>query len=513
MKNRINTLLFLTLLSCFCCIYQGNAADCTAVSGASYPGMKLEKMNENDSRAKDLLRKSMNAATQARKIDLNRLDTIRLHAMLSRDSSREIIGVPRKLEVLKEKLEEKKGDQWDKCPDGGHTSTFIFTSAGAAALRIGITVNNLPRTSELRFFKKETVNNTAEFVVTGKEINKLIQLNKTADPDNKDADVYWSPVIEGESLGIEIYTPPDVEPDDVRIAFSTLSHLAVSPFSSSDNQFIEQSIEQSYGESDACQNDATCFAAWLDMRNAVAKMVYTDSGATYTCTGTLLNDTDTTTWKPYFISANHCIASQTVASTLQTHWFFESSRCDGTTQNANYTTRNSGATLLWTRGTTTSQIDTNQDASLFLLHDMPPAGVYYAGWDTSNIPVTNLTGIHHPMGDWKKISFCNNDGSYKCYMDGAGFSCTPSDTGGFLGVKWTDGGTEIGSSGSGIFNNNGELIGVLKGGNGVCGEGGFSVYSKFSAAYSAGNLRQWLNTAPSSGGKGSIVPMLYLLLK
>jgi len=473
------------------------------VAGAKYPGLQLEREYQNG--PEYTLLKSMNAAEQANIIALESLEPEKLHAMLSAESSREIIGVPRSIKVLKEQRE----GQWNKLAQGGYTSTFIFTSSGAAALRVGIAIDNLPSLAELRFFKGNIVNDKAEIVVKGKEINRLIQLNKTAEPDNEYADVYWSPIIEGEFLGVEIYIPQDVKPNDVRIDFPMLSHLAVSPFSLRKNQLIEQG----YGDSDACQNDATCYPSWLNMRNAVAKMFYTDSGFSYACSGTLLNDADPTTWTPYFISANHCIASQTVASTLWTLWFFESSACDGTTRNSNYTVRNGGATLLWTGGTTASNVDSNQDVSLFELLDTPPAGVYYAGWNSNSINEANLTGIHHPRGDWKKISFGANGGNYKCYIAGAYFYCSSSSSGSFLKVNWTDGGTETGSSGSGIFDNSNELVGVLKGGDGLCGAaGGASYYSKFSAAYSAGDLGQWLDTVPASGEEGSIVPILQLLL-
>ncbi len=501
MKTRVVIIFILCFLVAMVSFAQH--AYSARVAGARYPGLQLEK--ERQDGPEYTLLKSMNAAAQAKIIALDSLEPETLHTLLSAESSREIIGVPRNIEVLKE----QRGGQWNKLPQGGHTSTFIFTSSGAAALRIGISIDNLPSLAELRFFEGKLANDAAEVVVKGREINKLIRLNRESEPDNEYSDVYWSPVIEGESLGIEIYIPQDVEPDDVRITFSTLSHLAVSPFSSNDNQFIEQG----YGDSSACQNDATCYPAWLNMSKAVAKMVYTDSGDTYTCTGTLLNDADPTTWKPYFISANHCIASQTVASTLQTYWFFESSTCDGGIRNTNYTTRNGGATLLWTEGTTIHNIDSNQDASLFQLRDMPPAGAYYAGWSDDSIDAGELVGIHHPMGDWKKISVGDYDEGYKCYiLFSGGFDCKSSGTGGFLGVNWRDGGTEIGSSGSGIFNNSDELVGVLKGGNGGCDADGFSVYSKFSAAYSAGNLGQWLNTAPASEKEMTIAPILMLLL-
>ena len=74
------------------------------------------------------------------------------------------------------------------------------------------------------------------------------------------------------------------------------------------------------------------------MRNAVAQMVINSNGETFLCTGTLLNDTDTTTQIPWFFSANHCFDNedppyrttaqmQTVASTLSTLWFFEAVTC------------------------------------------------------------------------------------------------------------------------------------------------------------------------------------------
>ena len=498
----IKVVLLVFVVADFYFVQQANSADYVRVSGSSYPHMEVEKISEGDSGQKNIFLKSMKGAEHAKKIELNRLDTETLNAMLSNESPREIIGVPRKIEV-----QEGQNDvQWNKLPEGGHTAAFIFSSSGAAALRVGMSIYKLPPLAELRFFKENIVNGKAEFVVTGKEINKLIQLNRASDPDNEDANVYWSPVIEGEFLGIEIYVPHGVAQDDVQVAVHTLSHFASSPFTSSENQFTNQA----YGDSSACQNDATCSSDWLNMRKAVAKMVFTDSGSSYICTGTLLNDADSTTLKPYFISANHCISNQTVASTLQTIWFFESSTCNGTTLSSNFTTRGGGATLLWTGGATTSALDSNQDASLLELLDSPPAGVYYAGWSTS-IDASSLVGIHHPVGDWKKISFGNNDGDYACYITTDGnFSCIFSSTGSFLAVDWTNGGTQGGSSGSGIFHNSGELVGVLKGGNGACE--GFSIYSKFSAAYSAGNLGQWLNTAPPSGNGASIVPILMLLL-
>ncbi len=502
MNIRIAIILLCCITTHCLFVQQTCFANTEHIAGARYPGMKVEQAPNSTQEERQL--KSKHTATQAKKVSLRQLDRETLQTMLSHESSKDIIGVSREINVFKEQEEM----QWNKLPQGGVTSSFLFTSPGAAALRAGIAINSLPSLAELRFFSGNMVEQ-ADVVVKGEEINRLIRLNMQAEPDNPSSNVYWSPVIAGESLGIEIYLPQNVEAQDVQITFPMLSHFAVSPFSSSENHFINQG----YGDSSTCQNDATCYPSWLDTRAAVAKMLYTEFGDSYTCTGTLLNDADTTTWKPYFISANHCIASQTVASTLQTVWFFESSTCNGITRNANYATRTGGATLLWTEGTTIYNVDSNQDASFFELHDLPPAGVYYAGWNI-NINSSELVGIHHPAGDWKKISFGEYAGMSRCYLDSndLDFYCTTSSTGSFLQVNWTTGATEPGSSGSGIFSSTKDLVGMLKGGNGGCDDNAISMYSTFSAAYSAGNLGQWLNTVPASTKEITITPILMLLL-
>lgn len=44
-----------------------------------------------------------------------------------------------------------------------------------------------------------------------------------------------------------------------------------------------------------------------------------------------------------------------------------------------------------------------------------------------------------------------------------GYDCIPSAKGGFLNIIWMTGGTEPGSSGSGLFDRNGRLVGTLLG--------------------------------------------------
>ncbi len=248
-------------------------------------------------------------------------------------------------------------------------------------------------------------------------------------------------------------------------------------------------------------------------------MQFTTSSGTYLCTGSLLNDLDTSTWEPYFITANHCIDNLAIASTLETYWFYQSATCNGSTQSSSYVRLIGGATLLHTEGMSdATATSSSMDTTLLKLNRAAPDGVYFAGWSIE-IPDgtgSSRTGIHHPQGDWKKISYGRSGGNLACWSEGVdSFNCDYDD-GNFYLVNWTDGGTEGGSSGSALYNKDGQVIGMLSGGGGntVCANS-FSAYSSFRAAYTAGSYGQWLYTAPPPEPEPAppvVAPMNSLLL-
>jgi len=121
--------------------------------------------------------------------------------------------------------------------------------------------------------------------------------------------------------------------------------------------------------------------------------------------------------------------------------------------------------------------------------------VCYAGWekfdDYLNLN-SQFVGIHHPLGNPKKISFSDNI-----------FSSDFQELGiynyDFWGTIWNSGITEGGSSGSPLFNNQGRIIGHLAGGYSYCedtpvgGPGFPDNYGKFSTSFNAGGFRQYLD--------------------
>jgi len=73
-----------------------------------------------------------------------------------------------------------------------------------------------------------------------------------------------------------------------------------------------------------------------------------------------------------------------------------------------------------------------------------------------------------------------------------GLNCVNGE-GGHYAIGWAKGTTEGGSSGSGLFNSQEQLVGTLTGGNAMCGgSGGSSVYGRFDKAFALG-MNKWLS--------------------
>jgi hypothetical protein len=257
------------------------------------------------------------------------------------------------------------------------------------------------------------------------------------------------------------------------------------------NHFAEFDLERGpYGTSGSCNNNVNCpvGAAWQVEKRSVALIL---SGGSASCTGVLVNNT-ANDGTPYFLTANHCYSSGATPS-----WVFvfnhETTGCTGSTGPTNQTI--SGCTLRARRA--------GSDFCLVQLSSAPPQNynVQYAGWDaTDAVTVTSATGIHHPSGDLKKISFENN-----AVPQGTWSGAETWDV-----QQWDDGITEGGSSGSPLFDQNHRIIGQLFGGASACSgsteNGQGDSYGRFGVSWDAGaspsaRLKEWLDP----GNTGALV--------
>ena len=224
------------------------------------------------------------------------------------------------------------------------------------------------------------------------------------------------------------------------------------------------------GDSGSCNNNVICPVGdpWRDQIRSVAMMTTGGSGF---CTGQLINNCgqDGT---PYFLTANHCTVGGNPATWVY-RFNWESPVCN-VNQNGPTNQTVSGSSLLISSGGT--------DVALLELNTTPPDSydVFYSGWDRSSGPSTSSTAIHHPSGDIKKISF--DQGSAIAASFG-GAQC-------WRIASWEDGTTEPGSSGSGLWNQDGLLVGQLFGGEASCGNNVNDYYGRFDISYNL--LDTWL---------------------
>jgi hypothetical protein len=369
---------------------------------------------------------------------------------------------------------------WQKV-DGGSVAYLTVTSPDAAALRVGLKIERMPASVELRFAGSNEADNIAG-VVSGQEALSLRSDNNT----------YWTPMTDGDTQTIEIFVPQNVATDALEFNVEAVSHVFVSASSGFD-------IGDVMKASGSCNINVACKYGELGEPfqravKAVARMTFSEGGNSYLCTGTLLNNSKVD-FIPYFWSAAHCISSQTVANTLNTYWFEEASSCGGSS--ASYTRLSGGARLLHANGAA--------DTLLLQLYNDPPNGAVFAGWDSTAFSSGSAIGIHHPSGDIKKVSIGKGEGrTCSGYISGGTVDTSKLDL-----VSWQQGTTEGGSSGSGIFTLSSDgatyyLRGGLMGGKASCSNTGQSYSSNNGDCYSGLNrvwsyIEQYLAPGSTSG--------------
>lgn len=374
---------------------------------------------------------------------------------------------------------------WQVSAGGGHVATLRFFSEGAKGLRIGLEVKSLPGVALLRVASAQD----GEAVeVPGREVWAALERNAAAGEFSQDARTYWLPVVNGAQAVLEIELPPGIDPAAVALSVPRLSHLDLLPWDADAATF------KAIGDSERCQVDVVCSPDHARESSSVARMVYNRPDGTYLCSGTLMADRSAS-GTPFFLSAQHCIDSQSAASSLSTYWFFRASTCNSGALSAQAAVRHGGATLLYAAAGT--------DTSFMRLNSAPPPGAVFAASGYTAAPVNSaVTSVHHPAGDLQKIS----RGTLASYANCSAQGCGSVAGGNYLQVRWTSGSTEGGSSGSPAFftiGGNRYVVGQLSRGNASCSvTNGADFFGRLDLAYSAG-INRWLD-APESSGRNAV---------
>ncbi|HIJ73229.1 MAG TPA: hypothetical protein HPP83_03925 [Candidatus Hydrogenedentes bacterium] len=223
----------------------------------------------------------------------------------------------------------------------------------------------------------------------------------------------------------------------------------------------------------ACETDPTI----QELSSGVGVLVIPYGGGEFAiCSGCLLENADTPEQEPYFLTANHCIATAMDAVQTDVIWDFRTSACDADDAPSFSALPHSDvADLLET--------SSRLDATLLLLGDVPVGdyGRAYLGWDTREPAVgESIIGLHYPQGTYLRISHGRVEAIDQVVYSG-GLDVYRRQT----RVVWDEGVTEPGSSGSCLLFDDGTygVLGALSNGEQhTCGEdrsGNIDNYASF----------------------------------
>jgi subtilisin-like proprotein convertase family protein len=363
-------------------------------------------------------------------------------------------------------LRPEQDGRWEEIGDRAHWSLRVH-SPGAKSLNLGFSEFRLPAGAAL--YLSTATKRYGPFTAA----------------DNDDHGTFWSPLLPGDELLIELELPsvdrirPGLTIGSVNHDFSGVLDLLVGD----------------------CNVDVACGAAEGfpeidEYRDAIRSVAaYTLNGRSQ-CTGFLVNNSNQD-GRPFFITASHCRVTAENAASLVAYWKYENSSCRpvGTEDNVG---AGDGTLDVFNTG---ARLRARYPPLDFVLLEFdepvnPRANAYFAGWDIAGpLPAKGVFTVHHPDVEEKRISFSFQT-PVLSDMNGEG---PKSGAGDFIRIpSWDVGTTERGSSGAPLFNFNGRVIGQLFGGKAACGNQGSDMFGYLLRSWTGGgspatSLGPWLD--------------------
>ncbi len=209
-----------------------------------------------------------------------------------------------------------------------------------------------------------------------------------------------------------------------------------------------QEADPSCMEDAACVSDST-FDSVDGVGTSMAHLHYMNEGSSYACSGGLIMDTVENSDRPLFLTANHCISTQSMASSLEAYWDYKSSYCGGPDPSHNNVPSTNGATLLVT--------GTSNDFSLLELNSVP-SGRWFMGWNANESAVKAGTRLH-------RLAYFEGSGQTytQTKVDGSIQSCSGLQQSSYIIQSQNIGGVGPGNSGAPVLLDNGQIVGQLRG--------------------------------------------------
>lgn len=369
--------------------------------------------------------------------------------------------------------------QWTTLDNGDKIWRMAYISDGALSLNFLFDSFYLPKGAKLYVYNDE----------------KTDLLRPFSHHNNNDEEVLGTWFVQGNKAWIEYYQPANVT-DTPRLTVGSVVHGYRSA----------ETFQKGLNDSGACNQDVDCDITpsgadtfQINTKKEDVKRasgMITVNGGTGICSGTLVNNTNNDA-TPYFLTANHCSGGEGFWA-FRFNWRSPNPSCGTFTGSPNGTFDQTVSGSIVRAASSRSDMELVQitDNSFFNNN----SEVVWAGWNRSTtlIPQQEF-GVHHPSGDIQKT--CRND--EPATRNTTFFNGDPN-TQVWRINNWELGVTEPGSSGSGLFDQNGHVIGVLSGGSAACSgtndNGGFDIYGRFGVAWDFGfgstassRLKDWLD--------------------
>jgi len=390
-----------------------------------------------------------------------RLGTLRQSEIdaVERDPLLTLRGVERRIE----RRVNQRGE-WVVLDDGRRVWRITIASDGAAGLRLEFS-NFAVGSGAVWIYSDDRSQVFGPYTGTG--------LDETGE--------FWSNTIFAESVVVEYL--PDSTTSDLPFVISKVLHILPT----------EQALAAG-----TCELDVSCYTDWNSVASGVGLYFFQKGGASYACTGALVNNT-ANDHKPYFLTANHCVSDAATAKTVNVFWNYQTASCNAKAPSLSASPQTVGAT--WLAGAPIA----NGDFSLVQLSALPNLNLTFYGWNgsTTGLQVGDAAiGIHHPSADYKRIAFGTRDTDMNAQV---GSEYAPASM--YYQVRESAGRIEPGSSGSPLFSQAKVVVGTLTYGpaGDACSVSPFSAgYGRFSAALPS--LSAFLSPGTSSGGGTTPAP-------
>lgn len=362
-------------------------------------------------------------------------------------------------------LNMENAGEWRVLPSGERIWQLRLQAKGAIALMLYYETFYLPEGGKL-------------FIYNAEKTHLLGAYTSQTNPDGKS---FATEFVAGDDIILE-YEPP-VSDEKARIAINQVGY-------GYNHLHVTTDLRSTGPEtSGSCMVNINCEEGeeWQNEKNGVCMMIEKIGTAGYLCSGSLVNNT-AKDMKPYILSAFHCTqdydngttASETDLNQWVFYFHFEHTGCENASPIAGH------KTMTGCRRIVSIPIEGGSDGLLLLLNDKIPAeyNVYFNGWDRSETAASSGVNIHHPSGDYMKIStFGDHPVKTTTWIDNTFTAGAPDAHWNVIFDKTTNGHsiTEGGSSGSPLFNENKQIVGTLTGGNSTCRlTNGNNLYGKFS---------------------------------